>query len=299
MPTAAPVRVSASVFHRVTLRASDHERSRRFLDVVTAPLGYAAPASGDGRSRWGEFALAQAPGARDVTRRLHLAFLASSRDDVDAFWRAGTGAGHASDGEPGLRPQYSPDYYGAFLLDPDGNSVEAVHHDGRRQGGSGVVDHLWIRVADVEATRRFWRSVIGVLGLRISTVVPGRFHVAGGDQSFGLVQGEPSENVHLAFPVGNRETVDAFRRAASAAGGREHANGGVADPTAISSRPWTSAPDARQPSSSSRTIRDSAADSAAACAAARAARASRPVTATGAPSRAAANDSSSATNDSA
>ena len=51
-----------------------------------------------------------------------------SRAHVDEFWRAGTEAGYRDDGAPGPRPQYSPDYYGGFLLDPDGNSAEAVHH---------------------------------------------------------------------------------------------------------------------------------------------------------------------------
>jgi hypothetical protein len=54
--------------------------------------------------------------------------------------------------------------------------------------------------------------------LRIGTVVPGRFHVTGRGRSFALVQGEPTENAHLAFPVGDRETLDAFRRVARAAG---------------------------------------------------------------------------------
>ena len=72
-----------------------------------------------------------------------------SRAHVDRFWQAGTAAGYESDGEPGPRPQYSDDYYGAFLLDPDGNSIEAVHHGSLRDGGD--IDHIWIRVSDVEA----------------------------------------------------------------------------------------------------------------------------------------------------
>ena len=60
-----------------------------------------------------------------MTRRLHIGFAAPSREHVDAFWRAGTEAGYQDDGAPGPRPQYHADYYGAFLLDPDGNSAEA------------------------------------------------------------------------------------------------------------------------------------------------------------------------------
>ena len=64
-----------------------------------------------------------------VTRRLHVAFYAPTHALVDAFHRAGVEAGYTNDGEPGPRPQYSPEYYGAFLLDPDGNSIEAVYTD--------------------------------------------------------------------------------------------------------------------------------------------------------------------------
>lgn len=56
-----------------------------------------------------------------MTRRLHVAFVAGSTADVDAFWRAGSEGGYASDGEPGPRPIYHEAYYGAFLVDPDGS----------------------------------------------------------------------------------------------------------------------------------------------------------------------------------
>jgi predicted lactoylglutathione lyase len=55
--------------------------------------------------------------------------IAPSRERVDAFWHAGIEAGHRDDGAPGPRPQYSKDYYGTFLLDPDGNNVELVNHN--------------------------------------------------------------------------------------------------------------------------------------------------------------------------
>ena len=58
---------------------------------------------------------------------------------------------------PGGRPEYGPDYYGGFLLDPDGNSAEAVHHDLARD--RHVIDHLWIRVADVAAAKRFYATI--------------------------------------------------------------------------------------------------------------------------------------------
>ena len=59
---------------------------------------------------------------------VHIAFAAASRDEVDAFHRAGLAAGGIDNGGPGLRPRYHANYYGAFLLDPDGNNIEAVCH---------------------------------------------------------------------------------------------------------------------------------------------------------------------------
>jgi catechol 2,3-dioxygenase-like lactoylglutathione lyase family enzyme len=209
------------VFDHVTVRVADHQASRRFYELVLAPLGHMISLAGDHFHEWNDFGIAQAREDRPVTRRLHVAFVAPSRAEVDAFWQAGTEGGYSSDGEPGLRPQYHDDYYGGFLLDPDGNSVEAVYH-GRAREGDNVVDHLWIRVVDLEASRRFYATVAPVLGLRIANVLPERFHVAARDRSFALVRGNPSENVHLAFPVSDRATVDDFHRASLAARYRDN-----------------------------------------------------------------------------
>ena len=65
-------------------------------------------------------------GAPDPGR--HVAFSARDRAEVDAFYKAAMSAGGRDNGPPGLRPQYHPDYYGAFVLDPDGNNIEAVCH---------------------------------------------------------------------------------------------------------------------------------------------------------------------------
>jgi predicted lactoylglutathione lyase len=201
------------VFDHVTVRVSDHGASQRFYEPLLARLGHRISVSGGHFHEWNDFGIAQAREDRPVTRRLHVAFVARSRADVDAFWRAGTEAGHASDGEPGLRPQYHDDYYGAFLLDPDGNSAEAVHHGRGREGGN-VIDHLWIRVADLDASRRFYETIAPILGLRIANALPERFHVAARDRSFALVRGEPSVNVHLAFPAPDRATVADFHAVA-------------------------------------------------------------------------------------
>jgi hypothetical protein len=73
-----------------------------------------------------------------------------------------TEAGYLDDGAPGARPQYSPDYYGAFVIDPGGNSAEAVHHGPPRHGG--VLDHLWLRVAGLADSTRFYETLVPIVG---------------------------------------------------------------------------------------------------------------------------------------
>ena len=171
-----------------------------------------------------DFSLAQAEDAAEVTRGLHVGFVAPSREQVDAFWRAGTEAGYVSDGEPGPRPQYRDDYYGAFLVDLDGNSVEAVHHGGLRR--DGIVDHLWIRVADVAAAKRFYETIAPYAGLRLRRETPDRAQFAGSTGSFSLVRGPATENLHLAFPTDHDADVDGFHEAATGAGYRSNGEPG-------------------------------------------------------------------------
>ena len=115
----------------VTLRVSDFEASKRFYDTVLAPLGRVPGyATADPPSaEWGDFSIIITTDSKPVSRDVHVAFAASSRAEVDAFHAAGVTAGYADNGAPGERAQYHPGYYGAFLLDPDGNNVEAVFHD--------------------------------------------------------------------------------------------------------------------------------------------------------------------------
>jgi len=186
---------------RLTLRAGDLEASARFYDTVLAALGFERTASGDERIEWAPFALAPA-GDGGPTRRLHIGFRAPSREHVDAFWRAGTEAGYADDGEPGPRTVYGDDYYGGFLRDPDGNSAEAVH--GGHADRGGVIDHIWIRVEDVPAAREDYAArALGFaadeLGAEPGNEEHPLAHFASPVMSFSLVEGEPSERVELEF----------------------------------------------------------------------------------------------------
>jgi len=205
----------------VTIRVSGLEASRRFYATVLdrGPVG-------SEYFEWDDFSIAPAEHDRPVTRHLHVGFAARSRDEVDAFWRRGTDAGYPSDGEPGLRVQYDPDYYGAFLLDPDGNSIEAMHRAPRTESGPQI-DHLWVGVSDLAASRRFYETIAPVLGLEVGEGdIPDYVFVGSGGRHVALVADgrRPTEHLHLAFPAVDDETVAEFHRVATAAGYRD--NGG-------------------------------------------------------------------------
>jgi predicted lactoylglutathione lyase len=156
-----------------------------------------------------------------VTRRLHIGFVAPSRSHVDEFWRVGTESGYRDDGAPGLRPEYSKDYYGAFLLDPDGNSAEGVRHETTSMR-TGIIDHLWIRVGDLDAAKRFYDTIAPFAGFVAKHSDDERATFGSDTGSFSLVPGEPTEHVHLAFPARENEAVEEFHRAATDAGYRDN-----------------------------------------------------------------------------
>src|SRR4051812_13714323 len=144
------------MFDHVGIWVSDRATSERFYRTVLDAVGIAPTSIGEQYAEWNDFALGQASDERPVTRRLHVGFAAPSRDAVHAFHEAGLAAGYRDDGAPGPRPEYGPDYYGGFLLDPDGNSVEAVTHEQPRRT---VIDHPWIPGADVPAAQRFYQTI--------------------------------------------------------------------------------------------------------------------------------------------
>lgn len=165
-----------------------------------------------------------------MTRNLHVAFVARSREAVDEWWETMTAAGHPDDGAPGPRPLYSPDYYGGFVLDPGGNSVEAVHH-GRIREGENRIAHLWIRVADIEASKRFFETVAPFGNFVLAGEWPEGRHFKGETRSFNIVHDDRplTENVHIAFPAADNAAVEEFHRALVAAGYRDNGAPGERD----------------------------------------------------------------------
>jgi catechol 2,3-dioxygenase-like lactoylglutathione lyase family enzyme len=121
----------------VSITVSDLDRAARFYDAIMAALGVPcvnrSPAAigyglRNGPEDDGHSYLSIRAASAVVADRRHWCFRAPSRAAVDAFHAAGLAHGGRDDGAPGLRPDYHAHYYAAFLLDPDGNRVEAVHH---------------------------------------------------------------------------------------------------------------------------------------------------------------------------
>lgn len=115
---------------------SDYKRSKAFYEKALAPLGYTlimevqqdlndAPAAGFGTGGKPDFWIG---GEGGLDHPLHVAILAKDRATVDAFYAAALAAGGKDNGAPGIRAHYHPNYYGAFVLDPDGHNIEAVCH---------------------------------------------------------------------------------------------------------------------------------------------------------------------------
>lgn len=126
---------SQHVVDHLDLHAANYAASTSFYTAVLAPLGIPSWSEDSERERATCFTRMNVVDRRPPTRGLHLCFVARSRDQVDAFHRAGVEAGYRSNGAPGYR-DYAPGYYAAYLLDPDDNNVEALYRD---EGNPGHV----------------------------------------------------------------------------------------------------------------------------------------------------------------
>jgi catechol 2,3-dioxygenase-like lactoylglutathione lyase family enzyme len=119
----------------VSFPVADFARSKAFYERVFAPLGFGLVMEVTAEQAGGGAAAGFGPAGRPqfwigtgkpVQGRLHVAFMAKDRAAVRAFYDAALKAGAGDNGAPGLRPHYHPNYYGAFVLDPDGHNIEAV-----------------------------------------------------------------------------------------------------------------------------------------------------------------------------
>ncbi|MBX3707253.1 MAG: hypothetical protein KF911_11550 [Pseudomonadales bacterium] len=150
------------------LPVSDLARSRAFYAAVLAcldsrPLGRDGDAEGFGSDTWGfGIVYTTAPIAP-----LHVGFRASSRAAVDAFFRAALEQGAVSNGDPGLRPDYDPDYYAAYVLDPDGHRIEAVCRQPEARLHILRIDSVTVDAAHPTGLARFWAAALPGYAVRV------------------------------------------------------------------------------------------------------------------------------------
>jgi catechol 2,3-dioxygenase-like lactoylglutathione lyase family enzyme len=179
------------LFDHVQIAVVDLAASERFYRTVLGALG-AEPVRGDEVIvEWEDWDLFGTDAEHPVSRGLHVGFRA---DDPAAV--------------------------GSVLLDPDGNSVEVVHSERERTVRAGQIDHLWLRVGDLEAARRFYATIAPHAGIVPGDHEPRRAHFHGDDFSLTLIDDERprTEHVHIAFAAPNDATVRDFHAAAIAAG---------------------------------------------------------------------------------
>jgi len=214
------------MFDHVMIRVADRSASERFFATVLAALGIDVTRRTDRVVVWHEFMLTEADEKHPATTGLHIGFVAPSRERVADFWQAGIDAGHIDAGSPGPRPQYGEHYYAAALRDPSGNSVEAVHGGAPHRDG-GVVEHLTLSVSDLAVASAFYRRIADSVGITLLEERPERttFAAEGPGGSFSLVPGDPTANLHLAFP-GSEDSVRRFHADSVAAGYRSNGEPG-------------------------------------------------------------------------
>ncbi|MBX6370437.1 MAG: VOC family protein [Rhodospirillales bacterium] len=119
------------MFDHISIGVRDLDRTRRFYDAALKPLGYRCLSASEGSLGYGAdtprfwISRSDRPVPADTESGLHFCFAAPSPAEVDAFHKAAIAAGGRDNGKPGIRAEYAPDYYAAFVVDPDGYRIEA------------------------------------------------------------------------------------------------------------------------------------------------------------------------------
>lgn len=166
-----------------------------------------------------------------VVNKLHLAFRCQTPAEVSAWYEACIAAGAKDNGPPGPRPQYSPNYYGAFVLDPDGHNIEAVCHlDKTALTPTLPLDHLIIPTENLAVAKDFYcKAMASVNAGHVAFEFPGFVGLAspgGMFASLHQVEGPVTNKLHVGFRVNNPLQVDLWYEAALAAGGKDNGKPG-------------------------------------------------------------------------
>lgn len=169
----------------LTMRVPDVEGATAALAAALDALEIPETLTLPGLTLWGNFGVSSAQPDRLPSVRVHVAFVAPTREHVDRFAQAGRAAGLADNGAPGPRRDYAEDYYAAFLLDAAGNNFEAVHRAGSRP--VGTIDHVAIRVADATGAAAFYGTIGEAVGLTVRRRGTGR-------TTFAIRSGAPSRS---------------------------------------------------------------------------------------------------------
>ena len=238
------------MFTHFTLGTNDRPRAEAFYAAVMPALGLKLVKSVEDFFAYA--ADAQAPPWLVINRPFdglpatwgngfHVALLAKDEAAVQAFHAAALAAGGHDEGAPGLRPRYAADYYAAYVRDPDGNKLQAVHYrDGRRAGPCGdVVSHVTLGSNDLERSRAFYEGLLAALGIaRLpEEETPGEdlaFGIAGTQLPLAFIQrpfdGRPAtwgNGAHVSFDAPSRVAVGAFHEAALSLGGSDEGRPGL------------------------------------------------------------------------
>ena len=213
------------MFDHITLRVPDLAAATRAFTAALDELEIEQTTSTPSFSVWGNFALTQTDDEHPIARRFQIAFIAPTRPHVERFHRVGIQAGFADDGPARPRSDYGDGSYVASLKDGAGNSFEAVHRDGERPRGN--IDHVTIRVTDVEASTAFYSTIGPAAGLTIERQAAdgATFSLGISDGLLLLIADQPTRNVHIAFP-GDDDDVRRFHADATRVGYRSNGEPG-------------------------------------------------------------------------
>ncbi len=238
------------MFTHFTLGTNDRPRAEAFYAAVMPPLGlklvksvetFFAYGSEESAPPW----LVINPPFDGLpatwSNGFHIALRASDEAAVRDFHRAALGAGGRDEGAPGLRPEYASDYYAAYVRDPDGNKLQAVHYRDRRMAGpcGDVVSHITLGSNNLVRSKAFYEGLLAVLGLERlpAEETPGEdlaFGIAGSQLPVVFLQkpfdGRPAtwgNGAHVSFDAPSRDAVRAFYEAALSLGGSDEGQPGL------------------------------------------------------------------------